>query len=193
MDDIELLMLNDSMKYVSLLISCLEPLFISTNWFMDIGHLMWWLENRCSLHKCCFPFNPALTYRYNTNSIDTQFKKVTVVTSCIDTLIWVSILSNLYRYMYLCIDTHEGFSHTEATAKFCIDTPGVSIDTHQQVSIHTHLYRYIWGFHDISSYCQALYRYIHIVYRYFYIKINLKSFSMILTHVKLINEVKNTF
>ena len=143
MDDFELLMLNDSMKYVSLLISCLEPLFISANWFMDIGHLMWWLESRCSLHKCWFLFNPALTYRYNTNSIDTQFKKVTVVTSCIDTLIWVSILSNLYWYMYLCIDTHEGFGHTEATAKLCIDTPEVSIDTHQQVSIHTHLCRYI--------------------------------------------------
>ena len=31
MNDFELLMLNDSMKYVSLLISCLEPLFISAN------------------------------------------------------------------------------------------------------------------------------------------------------------------
>ena len=68
--------------------------------------------------------------------------------------------------MYLCIDTHEGFSHMEATAKFCIDTPGVSIDTHQQVSIHTHLYRYIWGFHAKLSYCQALYRYSGTQYRY---------------------------
>ena len=68
--------------------------------------------------------------------------------------------------MYLCIDTHEGFDHSEATAKLCIDTPGVSIDTHQQVSIHTHLYRYIWGFHAKLSYCQALYRYLGTQYRY---------------------------
>ena len=107
MDDFELLMLNDSMKYISLLISCLEPLFISANWFMDVRHLMWWLESRCSLHKCWFPFSPTLTYRYKTNSIDTQFKKVTVITSCIDTLILgidtkqsVSIHVPLYRYSW---------------------------------------------------------------------------------------------
>ena len=139
---------------------------------MDVGHLMWWLESHCSLHKCWFPFSPALTYRYNTNSIDTQFKKVTVVTSCIDTQIisidtkqsvsihiplyrytWgfqpdVGYCQTLYRYSwgeyrysstsidtYTCIDIFEGFMPSWATAKLCIDTQGLSIDTQQYVSI----------------------------------------------------------
>ena len=129
--------------YVFCFISCLEPLFISANWFMDVGHLMWWLESRCSLHKCWFPFSPALTYRYNTNSIDTQFKKVTVVTSCIDTLILsidtkqsVSIHVPLYRYSW-GFRPHGGYCQTMywySWGEYRYSSTG--IDTYTLVSIH---------------------------------------------------------
>ena len=180
MNDFELLMLNDSMKYVSLLISCLEPLFISANWFMDVGHLMWWLESRCSLHKCWFPFNPALTYRYNTNSIDTQFKKVTVVTSCIDTLILgidtkqsVSIHVPLYRYSW-GFRPHWGYCQT--LYRYCRGEyrySSTGIDTYTLVSIYLRvscqvelLPSSVSILRDLVSIHGNMYRYLCSLYRY---------------------------
>ena len=154
------------MKYISLLISCLEPLFISANWFMDVGHFMWWLESRCSLHKCWFSFTPVLTYRYNTNSIDTQFKKVTVVTSCINTLILsidtkqsVSIHVPLYRYSW-GFRPHGGYCQTLYRyfwGEYRYSSTG--IDTYTLVSIYLR-------FHAKLSYCQALYRHSGTQYQY---------------------------